>query len=82
MLVEEWWKNKKPPVDEAITTFIRNRMVVENAFGASMEESLQRTLNLLSQRGTSRDVQLAERSLATIEEYPLKEVGRAKVIFS
>ena len=81
MLAEDWWKKEKPPVDEAITTFVKNRMVVEKAFGATMEDSLCRALTLLSQRGTSRDSQLAECSLATIEEDPHKEVVRSENFF-
>ena len=71
----------EPPVATEIITFVKNRMVTENAFGATMEESLRRSLSLLSTRGTTRDANLAESSLAKVEEEGNTEVGRTRTSF-
>ena len=70
-----------PPVATEIVTFVKNRMVTENAFGVTMEEAIRRSLNLLSARDTTRDANLAESSLAEVEDKGNTDVGRTRTSF-
>ena len=81
VLVDEWWRKNEPPVATEIITFVKNRMVTENAFGSTMEEALRRSLSLLSTRGTTRDANLADSSLAKVEYEGNTEVGRTRTSF-
>ena len=80
-LAEERWGENEPHVGKEIVTFVKNRMVVGNAFGVTMEEAPRRSLLLLSSRGTTRDAQLAESSLAAVGEKGETDVGRTKAAF-
>ena len=56
-------------------------MVLGNAYGATMDEALRRSLVLLSRRGTTRDTQLAECSLEALDGNIKKEVGGTDKLF-
>ena len=75
--VELWWKSTEPPVDSAIETFVKKRMVVELAGGKLMEDALTESLILLSQMGTTRETQLAEQGLEAWRSITTKGVGRS-----